>query len=267
VVVVAAAGDSFYMVVMDVATHFTVYPAAFYRVVTATGVTYAKTPYITTSFGVMQGCWGPDKVMRKAVAAYTPNVPWMRYEPLPGAWDMDGSGTSASTPQIAAACALWLAQYGRLFPTGWQRVEACRHALFESLKNKGQNISQIGGGLLDAGAMLGPATLAAVQAAQAQNKLPHVPPDEVSFPFWRLLFGLPPPGPGVDEMYETEAAQIFYRSANKDLAGAVEANPDGNPAQALGPAAAKRLRDAFIAEPAISDTLKAYLQAQAAKLP
>jgi len=267
VVVVAAAGDSFYMVVMDVATHFTVYPAAFYRVVTATGVTYAKTPYITTSFGVMQGCWGPDKVMRKAVAAYTPNVPWMRYEPLPGAWDMDGSGTSASTPQIAAACALWLAQYGRLFPTGWQRVEACRHALFESLKNKGQNISQIGGGLLDAGAMLGPATLAAVQAAQAQNKLPHVPPDEVSFPFWRLLFGLPPPGPGVDEMYETEAAQIFYRSANKDLAGAVEANPDGNPAQALDPAAARRLRDAFIAEPAISDTLKAYLQAQAAKLP
>jgi hypothetical protein len=267
VVVVAAAGDSYYLEVMDVATHFTVYPAAFYRVVTATGATYAKGPYITSTFGAMQGCWGPDKVMQKAVAAYTPNVPWMSYKSLPGGWDMDGGGTSASTPQIAAACALWLNQYGQQFPAGWQRVEACRHALFESIKNRAANISQIGAGLLDAGAMLSPATLAAVQAAYTQNKLPYVALDQVSFPFWRLLFGLAPPGPGVDEMYETEAAQIFYRSANQDLAAAVAANPDGDPAKTLAPQDAKQLRDAFIAEPSISNALKAHLQIQAAKLP
>lgn len=267
VVVVAAAGDSFYLEIIDVATHFVVYPAAFYRVVTATGATYAKGPYVTQDFGAMQGCWGPDEVMKKAIAAYTPNVPWTAYQHNPHGWDMDGGGTSASTPQIAAACALWLAQHGSRFPAGWQRVEACRHALFVSAANRGQNLSEIGVGLLDAGAMLSAATLAEVQAAFDGGKLPHVAPDQVSFPFWRLLFGLAPPGPGVDEMYETEAAQIFFRSADKDLAAAVEANPDGDPAKAPDPATAKRLRDAFIAEPAISGTLKAYLQQQAAKLP
>jgi subtilisin family serine protease len=128
-VVVAASGDSFYFEVIDVATHFTVYPSAFYRVVTATGATFNKGPYITNDFGTMQGCWGPDKVMHKAIAAYTPNVPWMANQSNPNGWDMNGGGTSASTPQIAAACALWLKQYGSQFPVGWQRVEACRHAI------------------------------------------------------------------------------------------------------------------------------------------
>ena len=36
---------------------------------------------------------------------------------------MDGGGTSSSTPQIAAACALWLKQHGAQFPAGWQRVD------------------------------------------------------------------------------------------------------------------------------------------------
>jgi hypothetical protein len=265
VVVVAAAGDSFYLKVIDVATHFTVYPAAFYRVITATGATFDKGPYITKNFGAMQGCWGPDKVMKKAIAAFTPNVPWMNYKVLPSGWDVDGGGTSASTPQIAAACALWLKQYGQLFPAGWQRVEACRHALFESAKNRGQNIPEIGDGLLDAAAMLSAETLKKVQDAYAAGQFPRVAPDSVSFPFFRLLFGLAPPGPGVDEMYETEAAQIFYRSVNADLAAAVEANPDG--AKALDSATAKQLRDSFIAEPSMSNTLRNYLKNKAAQLP
>jgi len=41
IVVVAASGDSFNLKVVDLATHFTVYPSAFHRV------------------GEMQGCWGP----------------------------------------------------------------------------------------------------------------------------------------------------------------------------------------------------------------
>jgi hypothetical protein len=191
----------------------------------------------------------------------------MSYKSLPGGWDMDGGGTSASTPQIAAACALWLKQYGQQFPAGWQRVEACRHALFESVRNKAQNVTKIGAGILDANAMLSPQTLAAVQTAYKNNQLPDVPPDSVSFPFWRLLVGLPPPGPGVDEMYETEAAQIFFRSSNSDLAKAVEANPEGDPAKALSPPSAGQLRDAFIAEPSISDALKAHLRIQASRLP
>ena len=181
---------------------------------------------------------------------------------------MDGGGTSASTPQIAAACALWLKQYGSQFPAGWQRVEACRHALFESAAARGQNVSQIGVGLLDAGAMLRPATFALVQQAFATGTLRYAPPDDVSFPLFRLLFGLPPPGTGIDEMYETEAAQIFFRSKNTALAAAVAANPDGDPATApLSAAKRKALRDAFISEPSISNALKAHLQTQALQNP
>src|ERR1700734_2136627 len=77
IVVVAASGDSIYLVAADLATHFTVYPSAFNRVITALGGTYAKKPYITADAGQMQGCWGPNDVMQKAIAAYTPNVPWM----------------------------------------------------------------------------------------------------------------------------------------------------------------------------------------------
>ncbi len=42
--IVAASGDSYSLKVADIATHFTVYPAAFYRVITATGATYGKGP-------------------------------------------------------------------------------------------------------------------------------------------------------------------------------------------------------------------------------
>src|SRR5262249_13721902 len=45
IAIVAASGDSFNLKVIDFATHFTVYPSAFYRVVTATGATFAKGPY------------------------------------------------------------------------------------------------------------------------------------------------------------------------------------------------------------------------------
>lgn len=273
-VVVAASGDCYNFGIIDVATHFTVYPSAFYRVITATGVTFDHAPYITNKIGKMQGCWGPDKVMRKAIAAYTPNVPWLKWDGHkpngldadPHGWDMNGGGTSASAPQIAAACALWLSEHGDKFPAGWRRVEACRHALFESAGNKGANLAQIGVGTLDAGAMLSEQTLEKVQAAYSSNQLPYAPPDQVSFPFLRLLFGLPPPGPGVDEMYETEALQVFYRSRNKEIIDAVTANPEGDKTSPPTPPQAKRLRDAFIAEPTLSTALKAHLQARVATL-
>lgn len=48
---------------------------------------------------------------------------------------MDGAGTSAATPQIAAAVALWIAKYRtelEKYPEPWMRVQAARFALFES---------------------------------------------------------------------------------------------------------------------------------------
>jgi hypothetical protein len=109
--------------------------------------------------------------------------------------------------------------------------------------------------------MLSAATLDKVNAAYKAHKLPNIAPDEVSNAFFRVLFGLPPPGPGVDEMYETEAAQLLFRSRNKELVAAFEADPEGE--KQLSSKTAKRLRDALIREPAISKTLKTYLKAAA----
>jgi Subtilase family len=144
IVIVAASGDNF----SELPTHLTVYPSALNRVVTAVGATYDKTPYVTNKIGELQGSWGPDSVMEKAIAAYTPNVAWMKFRTTSG-FDMDGSGTSASTPQIAAACALWIELYGRNFNTGWQRVEACRLALFRSAAPGNGSATYLGKGLLD----------------------------------------------------------------------------------------------------------------------
>jgi hypothetical protein len=149
ITVVAASGDSIFAEFVDIATHYTVYPSAFNRVLTAVGATYLKRPYITNKPGVIQGCWGPDTVMEKAIAGYTPNVAWMVFNVLPCGFEMSGGGTSSSTPQIAAACALWLQLYCKPLPVDWRRVEACRLALFDTADNKRPNKPKLGWGMLN----------------------------------------------------------------------------------------------------------------------
>lgn len=255
IVVVAAAGDSFYGVVMNLATHFTVYPSAFNRVISATGATFAKGPYVTTVPLAMQGCWGPDSVMAKAAAAYTPNVPWMTRGTTDG-WAMNGAGTSASTPQIAAACALWLSLYGSQFTVPWQRAAACREALLNTVAMAGANLSQIGRGILDADAMLDSAMVAKIQVALRNGQLQQSPIDEVSFPFWRLMFGFGPPQSGVDQMYETEAAQVLARSQNAALITPVQTDPTG---RMMNAAQIKQWKEAFVDEPSLSNALRVRL--------
>jgi hypothetical protein len=279
VVVVAAAGDSFWAVVTDIATHFTVYPSAFYRVVTATGVTFDEGPYKRDELGVKQGCWGPDKVMLKATGAYTPNVPSMTYGTEHG-WTMDGSGTSASTPQIAAACALWLAGPGKEYPKDWRRVIACREALRLSVQDKKEDFSTIGLGRLDAAAMLDENLARDIKTLYDANKLRKIRPDDVSWPLFRLLVGLPPPGDGskdidgseelfdssepdtsseisgIEQMYEVEALQIFYRSRNKLLIDAVQGMQDGH---APSKKQLEDLKTMLLAENDMSNALRGYL--------
>ena len=81
IVIVAASGDNFYFGLIDILPHDTIWPSRFDRVITAVGATYEKKPYVTYELGVMQGSWGPPSIMRKAVAAFTPNVAWMLCEP------------------------------------------------------------------------------------------------------------------------------------------------------------------------------------------
>ena len=254
-VVVAASGDSFYAVLMNIATHFTVYPSAFNRVITATGATFEKGPYITTVPFAMQGCWGPDSVMAKAVAGYTPNVPWMTRQTRDG-WEMNGGGTSASTPQVAAACALWLGLYGSRFAVPWQRAAACREALLNTVAMAGANPAQIGRGILDADAILDPAMVAKIELMVKSGQLKPSPVDEVSFPFWRVMFGFGPPQSGLDQMYETEAAQILARSQNAALIEPVRADPTG---REIAPTQIHQWKKDFLAEQSLSNALRARL--------
>jgi hypothetical protein len=227
VTVVAASGDNFYLGIVDIATQFTVYPSAFNRVTTALGATFAGKPYTTKDIGVMQGSWGPDAVMEKAIAGYTPNVAWMDFKTLPSGFDMSGGGTSASTPQIAAACALWLQQHGHKFPQDWRLVEACRLALFKSATDTGLPRKQAGWGILNVPGMLSDQIADAVLAESNGNGLKQSPQDSVSFAFWRELFGIPPAGSAEEEMYETEVAQIVLTSSNPTLIRANQAVGQG----------------------------------------
>ena len=60
--------------------------------------------YAGLQLGTMQGNYGPASKMDTALGAYTPNVPWAKID-CGAVVDMDGAGTSAATPQIAAAVA------------------------------------------------------------------------------------------------------------------------------------------------------------------
>lgn len=214
-VIVAASGDSIYAKIIDLATRYTYYPSAFNRVITAVGATYAKQPYITDRLFVMQECWGPDAVMEKAIAGFSPNVLGMVAKDSPDGFNMYFAGTSATTPQIAAACALWLAQYGKRLPPNWQRVEACRLALFAGADNTHPNKGEFGWGLLNVPRMLNPAR-SEKAIAEAKAGKPSAA-DSVSWPFWRLLLGFPPPDSDEERMYETEVAQIVTSSDNPEL--------------------------------------------------
>ena len=109
IVFVAAAGNNSRLASSD-PTRAIVYPARFRRVIAACGVMANRRPYYGLPFRTMQGNWGPGSKMATAVSAFTPNMPWAELG-CPGIVDMDGSGTSSATPQVAAAAALYLQKH------------------------------------------------------------------------------------------------------------------------------------------------------------
>lgn len=146
IVLVTAASNCWYKGPGALLPKCVMFPAAFERVIAATGAMYDHQPYdvnflqqqrfnITTKY--MQGSWGPASRMTRALAAYTPNTPWATAS-IP--FVRSGGGTSSATPQVAAAAALYIAchrdelmQKGYYEPgQQWKKVEAVRHALFTS---------------------------------------------------------------------------------------------------------------------------------------
>lgn len=170
----AAAGDFIELPVLGYATpRLMCYPAAFSRVVGVCGATreretYAHAPSYLTLFTfrawwewMLRGSYGPDNAMDEAIAAYVPNVPWALLTPNgdPRPIKENGVGTSAATPQVSAAAALWL-QYHRTNDflqahwRGWQKVESLYWALFDAAEKNtpegGRTYHFYGNGLLKA---------------------------------------------------------------------------------------------------------------------
>lgn len=219
VVLVCAAGNSF----GGLPTSLIVYPARFDRVIAACGIMAGGAPYYGLSGGVMEGCAGPIGKMATAMAASTPNIPWLRLGD-PEVVDMDGAGTSAATPQVAAAAALWLAKNGARFPArDWQRVEAVRAALFQTGRlptgAEPKPNRFFGQGALDA--------LGAVRFVPDAATLQKTNPDSASFGFLHLLsraLGLDVPNEPQMAMYRLEMTQLALTSK---AARAAVPEPDG----------------------------------------
>jgi hypothetical protein len=246
VFIVTAAGNNF----GNLPTHNIVYPARFKRVVAACGVMADAKPYADLGIRLMAGNYGPDDEMKTAIAAATPNVPWARLG-CKDIVDLDGAGTSAATPQVAAAAAIWL-QKNRAkvdaYPQAWMRVEAIRAALFDSAKAHPQDFKHFGRGELRANDALAKAPSAAAVLRQTD-------PDSASFAFLRVLTGLgmqAAAGPQ-QKMLELEALQLSQSTAIEAIIPAE--------LESASPADLRRLADALIAHPRASRALREALAA------
>jgi subtilisin family serine protease len=245
---VTAAGNNF----GNLPTRFIVYPARFRRVVAACGVMADGRPYADLKLTQMAGNYGPRSKMDTAMAAYTPNIPWPRLG-CEQIVDLDGSGTSSATPQVAAAAALWLQKHAaRLkYPEAWMRVEAVRNALFGAAAAAGGDRERLGRGPLRARAALDIAP-----AAAADLRL--TPRDRVSFPFLRVITGLGAAPENRQSMLRLEAVQLTQKSKTlEEVFLQAGVDPDGPP-EGLPPAVRQRFIEALVEEPGCSEALRDF---------
>ncbi|WP_257388154.1 S8 family serine peptidase [Tahibacter caeni] len=238
-----------------------VFPARWRRVLAACGVMANGRAYAELGGVTMQGNFGPDEKMDTALGAYTPNVPWAQLG-CANIVDMDGAGTSAATPQIAAACALWLAQHldrVQQYPQPWMRVEAVRRALFAAAgkttprMNAAETRRKIGQGVLRALDAL------AIAPAAAET-LTRLPPAESSWSFLNLIFGsggVSLAAPAAQQaMLELELTQMAQRHAAVEQA---IVDPERAPKD-IPPAAINRYLEAALDQGNPSQPLRRLLE-------
>lgn len=247
----AASGDSY----GGLPTRFTVYPARFRRVVSVCGVTYDGMPYFDPKYdlqSVLEGNFGPDAAMATAISSYSPNILKALIATVQG-YSRAFEGTSASTPQAAAAAALYIQAHMSDLAglQGWQRVEAVRYALFNAAQAANQ--SNFGRGLLRAAQAL---------AVPVNNSLPQEPPDTIDFALLKELFGWNFLSSEQQNMLEVESAQLTTSSgALQTAVGGLDQDTTGSSANQL-----KQAVDALAASPSASQTLKTFLNAARARM-
>jgi subtilisin family serine protease len=221
-----------------------VYPARYPRVVAVCGAMADGSPYADLKGLELEGSHGPESAMGAALAAYTPNIPWARFG-CDTAVRLDGEGTSAATPQVAAAVALWFEKHKAALPRDWRRVEAVRYALFSTAKLHTRK-SFFGNGVLQARAALD---------VQPVLTLPKSPESRNAFAFLRLITGLgaaePPPR---ERMFNLELAQRWL--VNPTLQQLV---PDPDRTPTLTPKDLRKVMDAVIADSGASTALRKHV--------
>src|SRR5215213_3805344 len=239
--IVAAAGNNF----EGAPTRHVVYPARYHRVIAVCGAMANDTAYDSLSFRQLQGNYGPDSCMTAALSTYTPNIPWAVFG-CGSTLRLNGEGTSAATPQIAAAAALWMEKYKSSLSRDWHRVEAVRHALFSSAKKPGVDRKRMGHGILQAHAALGVSPVL---------NLPKTPADSDRFAVLRVLtgFGVADPPPR-QEMFEIELAQRWlYNQTLQELV------PDPDSGQKVPDETLKTFMDALIQDNQASVALRRHV--------
>ncbi len=259
IVFVAAAGNNFSGGFFGIPTHQIVYPARFRRVTAACGIMADRRPYYGLKLGTMQGNWGPASSMATALSAFTPNIAWARWG-CAQIVRMNGAGTSAATPQIAAAAALYLQAHATdlfdatKYPEPWMRVEAVRRALFLAADKSadGGKTEKLGNGILRAAAAL---TLAPADAQSLQK----MRPDQAGFPFLNVLSrrGLAPSG--ADRMLQLEATQLLHLWPGTDSPNPLERavdDPDRD-ASDVAPSQVCEFLEIVSKHPQASERLKA----------
>jgi subtilisin family serine protease len=224
-----------------------IYPARYPRAIAVCGVMADGRPYADLEGSALEGSHGPGSMMAAALTAYTPNIPW----PVFGCTDvvrLNGEGTSAATPQVAAAVALWFERHKAALPRDWRRVEAVRHALFTTAKSSNRR------------GLFGVGVLQAFDALGVQPKLDRAksPESRNSFAFLRLITGLGVVTPSPRErMFELELAQRWLVS--DPLQALV---PDPEATATVRPTDLRRLIEAIVSDTSLSAALRRHVAAR-----
>jgi len=259
IVLVTAAGNNFSAGFFGFPTRFIVYPARFRRVIAACGVMSNRAPYYDLPFHVMQGNWGPHSKMATAISAYTPNTCWARLG-CDALVNMDGEGTSAATPQVAAAAALYFQKHATAlfdsakYPEAWMRVEAVRRALFSAADKTGDggSVEKLGNGILQALQALG-------EQPPVASSLQKTAEDTAMFPFLKVLAGIGiVAAPQENAMLALEATQLAQQWQNQDTPNLLEDSlPDPDlPSEAIPDTYVRKFLEGILDHPYASKQLK-----------